>query len=58
MEQNWKWARLHLKMDGPSVKDGCVIDALKPKSLIARKARPIVETALSDTRVVASQGSE
>jgi hypothetical protein len=35
-----------------------MIDALKPTSLIARKARPIVETAPSDTRVVASQGSE
>ena len=33
-----------------------MIDAAKPKSLIARKARPIIETALSDTRVVLIAG--
>jgi predicted AAA+ superfamily ATPase len=43
-------------LDGISVKDGRMIGAPQLKSLIDRKARPIVETALADTRVVLIAG--
>lgn len=43
-------------MDGTSVEDGHMIATPRPKSLIDRKTRPMVETALADTRVVLIAG--
>lgn len=43
-------------MDGAFVNNGRMIDVLKSKSLVARKVRSIVESALSDTRVVLIAG--
>lgn len=39
-------------MDGPCVKHRRMVSSTSPHQLIDRKARPLVETALSDTRVV------
>src|SRR5689334_11907416 len=42
----------HFKLDGSCVKNGRMISSTSPRQIIDRKVRPLVESALADTRVV------
>lgn len=50
--QNEKWSARHFKMVGKSVKNGRMVASRLPRHIVDRKVRPLVETALTDTRVV------
>lgn len=43
---------IHFKLDGHCVKNGRMVTSTSPRHIIHRNIRPLVETALTDTRVV------
>ena len=43
---------IHFKLVGSCVKNGRMTVSISPRNIIDRKIRPLVETALGDTRVV------